>query len=48
VANLLSLEDIGGNLTRALMVNIIIINLSLGLGLGVIASAIAMRRYLKI
>jgi cell division transport system permease protein len=48
VASLLSLEDIGGSLTRSLMVQIIVINLSLGLGLGVIASAIAMRRYLKI
>jgi cell division transport system permease protein len=48
VEQLLSLEDIGGTLTSNLMFQILSINLVLGLGLGVIASSIAMRRYLKI
>jgi cell division transport system permease protein len=48
ISNILSLEGIGGSLTRALMLEIITVNLVLGVGLGVIASSIAMRRYLKI
>lgn len=48
VQQLLSLDSIGGSLTSALMLQIIIINVVLGLGLGIIASSIAMRRYLRI
>jgi cell division transport system permease protein len=48
VQQLLSLDSIGGSLTNALILQIIIINAVLGLGLGVIASSIAMRRYLRI
>jgi cell division transport system permease protein len=48
VEQLLSLQDIGGTLTNTLMIQIVAMNVILGLGLGVIASSIAMRRYLKI
>ena len=48
VENLLSLEDIGGTLTNTLLFQIIGVNFVLGVGLGIIASAIAMRRYLRI
>jgi cell division transport system permease protein len=48
VQQLLSLDSIGGSLTNTLMIQIIIVNVTLGLGLGVIASSIAMRRYLRI
>lgn len=48
VQQLLSLDSIGGSLTNALMLQIIILNVTLGLGLGIIASSIAMRRYLRI
>jgi cell division transport system permease protein len=48
IQQLLSLDSLGQNLTNTLMVQIVIINLVLGLGLGVVASAIAMRRYLRI
>jgi cell division transport system permease protein len=48
VQQLLSLDSIGGNLTSTLMLQIIIVNVTLGLGLGIIASSIAMRRYLRI
>lgn len=48
VERLLSLDDLGGSLADGLMVQILLMNLVLGLGLGAIASAIAMRRYLKI
>lgn len=48
IQQLLSLDNLEQNLTNSLMIQIIIINITLGLGLGVIASAIAMRRYLRI
>lgn len=48
VQQLLSLDSIGGSLTQTLMLQIIIVNVTLGLGLGIIASSIAMRRYLRI
>ncbi len=48
VESLLSLDNIGGSLTNTLLIQIAVMNLLLGLGLGIIASSIAMRRYLKI
>lgn len=48
IQSLLSLDSIGGSLTQAYMLQIFLINLGLGLGLGIIASTIAMRRYLRI
>ncbi|MBX4187939.1 MAG: permease-like cell division protein FtsX [Candidatus Doudnabacteria bacterium] len=48
VESLLSLENIGGSLTNTLMLQIVTVNFTLGVGLGVIASFIAIRRYLKI
>jgi len=49
IESLLSLEPgIASSLARDLTWQVIALNLSLGVGLGVIASAIAMRRYLKI
>ncbi|HYC79814.1 MAG TPA: permease-like cell division protein FtsX [Candidatus Binatia bacterium] len=48
IQTLLSLDEIGGNLTRGLMTEIVLLNLVLGVGLGIVASSIAMRRYLKI
>lgn len=48
VGQLLSLDSIGGNLAQSLVLQIWVVNLVLGVGLGVIASSIAMRRYLKI
>jgi cell division transport system permease protein len=48
VQQLLSLDSIGGSLTNAMMLQIVILNVTLGLGLGIIASSIAMRRYLRI
>lgn len=49
VEQMLSLEaGIGRAIMNDLTLQILIINILLGLGLGVIASAIAMRRYLKI
>jgi cell division transport system permease protein len=49
VQNWLSLDStIAGNLTWDLIIQIVLVNLVVGVGLGVIASTIAMRRYLKI
>jgi cell division transport system permease protein len=49
IESLLSLEPgIAAGLARNLTFQVIGLNLALGIGLGVIASAIAMRRYLKI
>lgn len=48
VESLLSLDNIGGSLTNNLLLEILAANFGLGVGLGIIASSIAMRRYLKI
>ncbi len=40
--------SIGGSLTQTLMIQIVALNLIIGIGLGVVASSIAMRRYLRI
>lgn len=48
IKELLSLESVGGSLTNAYMAEIVLINLILGVGLGVVASSIAIRRYLRI
>lgn len=48
VEQFLSLKDIGGNLINSLFFQILLLNFLLGVGLGIVASAIAIRRYLKI
>ncbi|MBX4204601.1 MAG: ABC transporter permease [Candidatus Doudnabacteria bacterium] len=48
VEQFLSLQTLGGSLMSALYWKILLANLVIGVGLGVIASLIAMRRYLRV
>jgi hypothetical protein len=48
VETFLSLQSVGGSLMNALYLKILLVNLIVGVGLGVVASSIAIRRYLKV
>jgi hypothetical protein len=48
VEEFLSLQSIGGNLMRDLSWQIIAVDFVVGVGLGIVASSIAIRRYLKV
>ncbi|OGE81113.1 MAG: hypothetical protein A3H72_00140 [Candidatus Doudnabacteria bacterium RIFCSPLOWO2_02_FULL_48_8] len=48
IETFLDLKNLGGNLIRGIFPYLVVINLFTGIALGVIASTIAMRRYLKI
>jgi cell division transport system permease protein len=48
VESFLSLQSIGGNLMKALYWKILLVNFVIGVGLGVVASTIAIRRYLRV